>query len=70
MILITKEEADHLRRIDPSIYITITGTGKKGRNKRRYVEEDIRALRLLPNNAEAVAMVQAYDKRMGARSYV
>ena len=70
MIQISKQEADRLRRIDPTIYITITGTGKKSRNKRRYVEEDMRALRLLPDNAEAAAIVSAYDKRMEARSYV
>ena len=70
MLLISKQEADRLRRIAPTIYITITGTGKKSRNKRRYVEEDMRALRLLPDNAEAVAIVSAYDKRIEACSHV
>lgn len=63
MIQITKEEADFLRKVDPSIFIAVTGRHKPARHKRRYIAEDIETLRLLPNNSEASAIVEAYDRR-------
>ena len=63
MIQITKNEADFLRSVDPNIFIAVTGRHKAARHKRRYIAEDIETLRMLPNNSEAVAIVEAYDRR-------
>lgn len=63
MIQITKAEADFLRKIDPEIFIAVTGRKKAARHKRRYVAEDIEVLRLLPGNSEAASIVEAYDRR-------
>ena len=63
MILITREEAEFLRSVDPTLYIATTGRGKRAQHKHRYVPEQIDTLRLLVNNAEARRIVEAYDRR-------
>ena len=64
MIKITKEEAELIHRVDPTVFIAVTGRHKNARSKRRYVSEDIDVMRLLKHNADAVAIVDAYDRRM------
>ena len=59
MIKITKEEAELIRRVDPTVFIAVTGRHKNARSKRRYVSEDIDVMRLLKHNAEAAAIVDA-----------
>lgn len=63
MIQITKQEAEFLRKVDPETFIAVTGRKKAARHKHRYIAEDIETLRLLPNNSEAAAIVDAYDRR-------
>lgn len=63
MIQITKAEADFLRKMNPQIFIAVTGRRKAACHKRRYIAEDVETLRLLSNNSEAAAIVDAYDRR-------
>lgn len=60
MIEVTKEEAKIVRKHFP--YACIAKTRHK-----RYLEESYKYLVLLPNNADAVAIVQAENRRKARR---
>ena len=55
LIQITKSEAQLLREKFPNVHIAKT-------KHKRYVEEDIRAMRALTNNTEARKIVAARNK--------
>lgn len=68
MIEISCSEAEYLReRLGDNFTCAVTNRGKGAKHKHRYITEDINILRLLPENAEASAIVAAYDARRGWR---
>lgn len=46
MIKVTKDEAEYIRQ-NSNIYISVTGRGKRSRNKNRYVTETRKTWKLL-----------------------
>jgi len=63
LIQITKEEAMLVRQCFPNVHVGRTGKGKPSRHHHYFMEANIEAMRLLPGNYEAVALVKEYDER-------
>lgn len=72
MIRVSKEEAMLVQRRFPDVYITITGRGKKGDRKSRYVEESSRVMALINGLRNHTGARQqpsgAFDYKRGGRN--
>lgn len=66
MVKVTKEEAQLVHKRFPDVYITITGRGKSGDRKNRYVEESSRVMALIHSIRNGT---NANAKRSGAFAY-
>jgi len=72
MIKVSKEEAMLVQRRFPDVYVTITGRGKEGKRKTRYVEESSRVMALINSsrnrNDTRTAPSGAFDYKRGERN--